>query len=356
MPDPADILQDLIDTVKEANDSCWPLRIIGGETKAFYGRAVEGQRLSVAKYQGIVAYEPTELVLTARAGTRLTEIEEVLAAQGQMLAFEPPHFGVTATLGGMVAVGLSGPRRPYVGAVRDFILGVKCLTGAEQIVSFGGQVMKNVAGFDVSRLMAGVLGTLGVLLEISLKVLPAPEHELTLQREATAQEAIAFMNRWAGQSLPLSAACHDGARLYLRLSGSYRGVTAASAKIGGERLTDGAIFWRDLREHRLAFFAPEQPPLWRLSVPPATPPLDLPGEQLIDWGGAQRWLRSHAAPELIRQAARDKGGHALVFRGGDRQAEVFSPLSPALEQMHRRLKQAFDPHRIFNPGRMYSYL
>lgn len=350
------ILQDLIERIEAANRAHRPLHLVGGDTKCFYGRETRGERLSIAELQGIIAYEPTELVLTARAGTRLTEIEAVLASRGQMLAFEPPRFGSEATLGGMVAAGLSGPRRPYVGAVRDFVLGVKCLTASGQVLSFGGQVMKNVAGYDVSRLMAGALGTLGILLEVSLKVLPRPEHEITLRRAASLQEAIDLMNTLAGEPLPLSGACYDGATLYLRLSGMHHGVAAARSAMGGDELREGESFWPDVREQRLPFFTEGGLPLWRLSVPPATPPIDIEGDWLIDWGGAQRWLRSYASPKEIRQAASERGGYATLFRGGDRQGEVFAKLTPALEQVHRRLKRAFDPNGILNPGRLYSYL
>ncbi len=356
MPEPADILEALIERVAAANRGHQPLCIIGGDSKCFYGRASFGERLSVADFQGIVAHEPSELMLSARAGTLITEIEAVLAREGQMLAFEPPRFGPQATLGGMVAAGLSGPRRPYVGAVRDFVLGVKCLAASGEVLSFGGQVMKNVAGFDVSRLMAGALGTLGILLEVSLKVLPRPEQEITLRRAAALQEALDLMNAWAGRPLPLSGACYNGAALYLRLSGRQCAVTAARDSIGGEELVECESFWQNLREHRLPFFTEGEPPLWRLSVPPATPPIEIEGRWLIDWGGAQRWLRSCASPERIRQMASERGGHATLFCGGDRQGEVFAPLPPAMEQIHKRLKRAFDPAGILNPGRLYSYL
>ncbi len=336
------------------------LRIVGSDSKAFYGRATDtsgdtaGETLSLADYRGIVHYAPTELVLTAHAGTPLAEIEAALAAEGQMLGFEPPHFAPTATLGGTVACALSGPRRPYAGAVRDFVLGVRLLTGKGEILHFGGEVMKNVAGYDIARLMAGALGTLGVLLDISLKVLPRPAVELTVvQEQNDAARVIETMNRWAGQPLPLSATAHDGRRLYLRLSGTADGVAAAQSRLGGELLDETALFWQGLREHTLAFFDTDLP-LWRLSLPPAAPPLTLDGDTLLDWGGAQRWLRSDAPVAQIRDAVSAAGGHASRFRGGDRHGEVFHPLPAPLANVHRRLKQAFDPAGVFNPGRLYA--
>ncbi len=345
----------LMDAVNKANTDRAPLAITGGNTKFFYGRETIGQPLGLSAYRGIVAYEPTELVITARAGTPLIEIEKALQQQGQMLGFEPPKFGPQATLGGAIACGLSGPRRPYAGAARDFVLGVKCLNGRGEILKFGGQVMKNVAGFDISRLMVGALGTLGVILEVSLKVLPKPEVELTLQQQTTPKQAITTMNAWAGRPLPVSAACFDGGSLYVRLSGNGSAVRAGQALVGGDEVAQGEQFWRELREHESSFFtqAPSLP-LWRLSVPQATPPLVAPGTWLIDWGGGQRWLRTDLPAERVRATAKGCGGHATLFRGGDRRGEVFSPLPPPLEQLHRRLKKAFDPNGIFNPGRMYS--
>lgn len=349
----ADISAALQDTLREAIAQCIPLCIVGGNTKSFYGRATQGERLSVAGHRGVVNYEPTELVITARAGTPLADIEALLAEHGQRLPFEPPHFGADSTLGGAVASGLSGPHRPYAGSARDFVLGVTVLTGKGEILRFGGQVMKNVAGFDVSRFMAGSLGTLGILLEVSLKVLPRPEYEQTLLFESSDHDAIQRMNAWAGQSLPLSAALFDNGWLYLRLSGSTAAVHAVHGRLGGETIADAAAFWAEVRDHRHPFFG-DDIPLWRLSVPPAAPPLDLPGEWLLDWGGAQRWLKTDNAATTIREAATKAGGHATLFRGGDREGEVFHPLPPALMALHRRLKAAFDPHGILSPGRMYS--
>jgi glycolate oxidase FAD binding subunit len=350
-----DVVDNLSRTIREAAEQKRPLCIRGGGTKDFYGCALHGHRLDTTGYRGIEAYEPTELVITARAGTPLAEVEAALAEKRQMLAFEPPHFGPGATLGGCVAAGLSGPRRPYAGAVRDFVLGVRILDGKGNDQRFGGQVMKNVAGYDVSRLMAGALGTLGLLLEVSFKVLPRPAVEATLQFECNGDEAIRLMNEWAGKPLPITAtAFHDG-NLRVRVSGSHAGLDAAVKKLGGTLLEPAPAerFWTGLREHTAPFFG-SGGPIWRLSVKPTTPPLNLPGAHLIEWGGALRWLRSSADAKTVRDAASRAGGHATLFRGGDRTAGVFQPLAPALMKIHRNLKQALDPAGVLNPGRMYA--
>ena len=331
-----------------------PVVIHGSGSKSFYGRPVDGTPLDVTTHTGLIDYSPPELVVTARAGTRLTDLEAALAAENQMLPFEPPHFGPGATLGGTMACGLSGPRRPFAGSARDFVLGITCINGKGELLRFGGQVMKNVAGYDVSRTLAGSLGTLALILEISLKVLPRAEHELTLCRRATADEAIDLFNRWAGQPLPLAAACHSEGKLYVRLSGFEQGVTAARDIPGGDEVEDGAAFWQGLREHTLPFFAGERP-LWRLSVPPASAPLALEGDTLLDWGGAQRWVRTDEPADAIRHAARAAGGHATRFRDSNRE-DVFHPLPDTLLMLQQRLKASFDPAGILNPGRMYPGL
>jgi glycolate oxidase FAD binding subunit len=328
-----------------------PLRIRGGGSKDFYGQPPRGEPLDTRGHRGIVAYEPTELVITARCGTPLAEVQAALADRRQMLAFEPPSFGA-ATIGGVVAAGLSGPRRASAGAVRDFVLGVTLLDGEGHVLTFGGQVMKNVAGFDVSRLVTGALGTLGLILEASLKVLPEPAAEETRRFECPQGRALELMNGWAGRPLPISATCwHEGV-LTVRLSGARAAVDAARAALGGD-CADGTPFWEDLREHRHAFFAGDAP-LWRLSVPSIAAPLGLPGGTLIEWGGAQRWVRGEAGGRDPRAAAVAAGGHAILFRGGDKTAGVFQPLSPVLAGIHRDLKRALDPHGVFNPGRLYS--
>ncbi len=348
-----DMTVELLQAVQEALAAGSALDLRGGASKAFYGRTPEGAPLSVAGHTGIVNYEPKELVLTARAGTPLSEAKNLLAAERQMLAFEPPAFGDAATLGGTIACGLSGPRRPFAGSARDFVLGMRIINGRGEILHFGGEVMKNVAGYDVSRLMTGALGTLGLILEVSLKVLPIPEQEITLAQERSAAEAIEVMNTWGGRPLPITAACYDGLHLHVRLSGAPATVAAGRDRIGGEQA--GEDLWHSLAEHRHPFFADDRP-LWRLSLPSRVPPLELPGKQLIDWGGAQRWLFSDATAADIRRPLERAGGHASLFRGGDRSGPVFHPLPEALATIHRNLKQAFDPRGIFNPGRLYPDL
>ena len=343
-----DISRQLAEAVKAAAQKHARLAIAGSGSKRFYTGKPEGEPLDVTGHRGIVSYEPTELVVTARAGTPLAEVGEALAEKGQMLGFEPPYFGEAATLGGAIACGFSGPRRPYAGSARDFVLGTKIINGKGEILKFGGEVMKNVAGYDVSRLMVGALGTLGVLLEISLKVLPKPAKEVTLSFETPADKAIATMNAWAGRPLPLSAACHIGDTLYVRLSGTELGVRAASTKLGGAIVENGDGFWRELREHQRNFFQNDIP-LWRLSVPPATAPLNLPGKWLIDWGGTQRWLKSDATATDVRQHAEQAGGYATLFRHGARNGATFHPLPAQLVTLHQNLKRAFDPDGIINP-------
>jgi glycolate oxidase FAD binding subunit len=354
MPD-RDLSAELGAAVRAACEAGTPLRAQGGASKAFLGRAVQTPVLSLAGHRGITSYQPSELVVSARSGTPLSELEDTLAASGQMLPFEPPHFGAGATVGGTIACGLSGPRRPYAGAARDFVLGVRLINGSGEVLRFGGEVMKNVAGYDVSRLMTGSMGTLAVLLEVSMKVLPRPQAQTTLAFEHTPAEAVRRFNAWAGQPLPLSAACHLAGRSFVRLSGSARGIDSAVAQLGGEAVAAHEEPWTALREHRLAPLRGELP-LWRLSVPPTTPPLALPGEAVIDWGGALRWLCSDADPGAVRSVVAASGGHATLFRGAGPEDEVFHPLAPAMLRLHQRIKAAFDPRGILNPGAMYAQI
>lgn len=344
----------MIDDFRARILECKPLRLKGGGSKDFYGGPLAGELLETGCHSGIVSYEPTELVVTARCGTPLAELESALAERRQFLACEPPRFG-TATVGGAVAAGLSGPRRAAVGSLRDFVLGVKLMDGEGRVLRFGGEVMKNVAGFDVSRVIAGSLGTLGLILEVSLKVLPLPVGDASLRFEMPQDKAMEAMNRWAGQPLPLVASCWQDGLLTLRLSGAQAAVAAAVARLGGEPLADATGFWLALREQSADFFAGDVP-LWRLSLPSVTPPLDLPGAQLVEWGGSQRWLRGEHDPGHLRETAAKAGGHAVLFRGGSgdlRAGGVFAPLPAPLMEVHRRLKQSFDPYGVFNPGRMY---
>ncbi|MBL8515783.1 MAG: glycolate oxidase subunit GlcE [Betaproteobacteria bacterium] len=351
-----DAIQDLQATLRAASAARTPLVITGGGSKRFLGHGVPGATLSTASLTGIVDYEPRELVLTVRAGTPLAEVERVLAESAQMLPFDPPHFGAGATIGGTVATGLSGPRRAYAGSVRDFMLGVRILDGGGQDLSFGGRVIKNVAGYDITRLMAGAMGTLGVLVEMSFKVLPNPAAEATLCLEMDAAAAIERINLWAGSPLPLSATSWHAGRLHVRLSGAAAGVKAAVEKIGGERIEDGGAFWHALREQRAPFFT-EAKSIFRVSVP-ATTHANIRGtseSQWIEWGGAQRWLRDVADIAALRSEVSALGGHVTCFRGGPANSTVFHPLAPALVPLSRRLKATFDPAGILNPGRLDSF-
>jgi len=347
----SDVSEQLQQQVHAAYDNATPLCIQGGNSKAFYGRACTAETLSVREHSGIVNYAPTELVITARSGTRLSDIETALAEQNQMLAFEPPHYGEHASIGGTVACNFSGPRRAYAGAARDFVLGCKIINGKGELLAFGGEVMKNVAGYDVSRLMAGAMGTLGVITEVSLKVLPKPESEITLALESNASQALQYMHQWSRTPMPVSATCFDGDRLFVRLGSSEDGVHAAHARIGGEIIAEQVGFWKKLREQKHAFFISTKS-LWRLSVESNAEPLKLDARCLYEWGGALRWYLTDAATSNVRALAASTGGHATLFRGtGD---DRFHPLDAGVIRMHQKLKAAFDPKGILNPGRMYA--
>ena len=351
------MLNTLIERIRAAHAENMPLIIQGSGSKTFYGNADEGEILATRTLNGVVEYQPKELVLTAQSGTPLAEIEALLAEHKQMLAFEPPHFGGAATLGGSIAAGLSGPRRPYAGSARDFVLGVRMVDGTGQALRFGGQVIKNVAGYDVSRLMVGALGTLGLITEVSLKVLPCPCAETTLQFELDEAAAIVKMNTWAGQPLPLSATSWHAGLLSVRLSGARSAVHAAQAKLGGEAVNDATAFWQRLRDQTTPFFDKRPSTLsqrlWRLAVKPTTPPLRLGDAQWIEWGGAVRWLVSDLSETTLREATQRCGGHATLFRGNAPVDGAFTPLTPAMLALHRNLKQRFDPKGIFNRGRLY---
>ncbi|KMN09385.1 glycolate oxidase subunit GlcE [Pseudomonas helleri] len=342
----------LLQQVNQALHSATPLRIQGADSKAFLSRPMTGEVLDTRSHRGIVSYDPTELVITARCGTPLSELAAALDAAQQMLPCEPPSFGSHATVGGMVASGLSGPRRPWAGSVRDYVLGTRVITGHGKHLRFGGEVMKNVAGYDLSRLMAASYGALGVITEVSLKVLPKPRQALSISLEIDPDRALQRLAQWGQEPLPISAACHDGQRLHLRLEGGEGSVAAAHDRLGGELLD--AAYWADLNEQRLDYFAQGQP-LWRLSLPNNTAPLALPGQQLIDWGGAQRWLKSDADAAFIRRVVEEVGGHATCYTPGLTDSP-FQPLPAALMRYHRNLKQQLDPKGIFNPGRLYAEL
>lgn len=363
--------QALVEQVDAARSAGTSLAIHGGQTKAFYGNPMSADaELDCSGHQGVIAYEPTELAITVRAGTPLSAVEAMLAEQDQEFPFEPPHFGDRATIGGMVAAGLSGPRRPYAASVRDAVLGVRMLNGKGEVLEFGGRVMKNVAGYDLSRLMVGSLGVLGVLLEVSIKVMPRASGRITLVQEQDQASALELMQRWAGQALPITGTAWLDGRLHVRVAGSEEALSETQPILGGTLMEPAAAdaFWTAVREQQLGCFAGELP-LWRVSVPPATAADAIPGVVLMEWGGALRWLRSesgttadveaqsHALAERARAWAAAAGGHATLFRAGasiQSRDGVFAPLSPVVLRLHQNLKRAFDPEGLFNPGRLYQ--
>jgi glycolate oxidase FAD binding subunit len=368
--DPA--LQVLIDRVRSAHAAGEKLCIRGGGSKDFYGEAPQGNRLDTRGLTGVSSYEPTELVVTARGGTSLAELEALLATKDQCLPFEPPHFGDGAqrtaqrgaTVGGMVAAGLSGPARAAVGAVRGHVLGATMLNGRGEVLTFGGQVMKNVAGYDVSRLLAGSLGVLGVIAEVSLKVMPVAPASVTLRLEMAQPAALAKLNEWGGLPLPLNASAWWDGNLIVRLRGALAAVHAARMRLGGDVVEPehAAPFWEGLRDHTDEFFTAAHravengAALWRLSLPQTAPKLALAGEAMVEWGGAQRWLCSAQPAAAVREAAAKVGGHATLFKARDKSAGAFAPLTAPLDCIHRELKKSFDPAGVFNPGRLYPGL
>lgn len=338
------------------------LLIKAGNTKHFYGRNIQAETLSLADHTGIIEYEPSELYITARSGTSLLEIQQTIAEQNQILPCEPPNFGNTATLGGTIACGLSGPRRANAGSVRDCILGTDIINGKGEFLHFGGRVMKNVAGYDLSRLMCGALGTLGVLMSVTLRLSPKPEDEQTIVLTLDSNAAITLMNQWASTPMPISATFYDGKQLYIRLSSSTSAIEACKSKIGGEVLDDGEKFWRSIQEQAHEFFAANNP-LWRVSVPPNTKTLNIPGENAMEWNGALRWYLSDADDSAIRTEAERVGGNATLFKasnienGTENETEhVFHPLSDASMKIHKNLKNVLDPAGILNPGKMFAEL
>jgi glycolate oxidase FAD binding subunit len=354
----------MLEQFKEQIRAGKPLRIRGAGSKDFYGLALNGEVLDTRGHKGIVAYEPTELYVTAKCGTPLAEVEAALAAKGQCLAFEPPRFSPDSTIGGVVASGLSGPRRSSAGALRDFVLGVKLIDGSARELTFGGQVMKNVAGYDVSRVLAGSMGVLGAICEVSLKVLPVPAATATLRFEMDQASALQRLNEGAGRPLPLHASAWWQGLLVLRLSGAAAAVRAAARSLGGALLPPelAGTFWAGLRDQGDEYFVHARATLdagatlWRLSLPPTAPPLALDGDSLIEWGGAQRWLCTRVPAGQVRDAAAAAGGHATLFMGHVRSVGVFAPLKSPLDRIHRELKRAFDPDGVFNPGRLYPEL
>lgn len=354
----ADKTQQLQEQVLQARSNGQKLNIVGGGTKAFMGRAADTDAgtLSLAEHTGVVEYHPVELVLTVRAGTPIREIEATLAEEGQCLHFEPPRFGDASTIGGTLACNLSGAARPWTGSVRDQVLGVRLLNGKGEHLRFGGQVMKNVAGYDVSRLQAGAMGTLGVITEISMKVMPKPAASATLVQEMGMDEVIEYMNRRAGESKPITGACWVDGKVYLRLSGARSAVEATAEKWSGDVMEGGDEFWQSVRDMQHDFFAGDETPLWRFSVDSTAATPSVEGEWFIDWVGSQRWFRGQASLSDLEPLARKAGGQVSQFRGGDRTGEVLHRQPEALKAIQRRVKNSFDPDGIFNPGRLYSWL
>lgn len=347
-------LEALQQHIKTAAERHEPLRIIGSGSKDFYAESLAGTPFDVSDYAGIIKYEPEELVVTARCGTALAELEAALAERRQMLAFEAPHFGTGTTLGGAVAAGFSGPGRAHYGALRDFVLGTRVIDGLGNVLKFGGQVMKNVAGFDVSRLMTGSFGTLGMIAEVSLKVMPLPPFRATVQLETSEQDFITMANRWAGKPLPITATYFHSGVARVRLAGPESSVKAAQNVIGGETVSEDAAFWAALRDHLLEFFQHDVP-LWRVSVPATSASLLL-GDSIIEWGGALRWIKSAETVAMIRGVVNKIGGSATLFRNGATERPRLAPIAPAVLRLHERLKQSFDPHGIFNPDRLWRAL
>lgn len=346
--------QTIRERVEAAAGGRTALAIEGSGSKGFLGREPRGEPLSLAGHTGIVNYEPTELVLTARTGTPLAELTRILAGAGQMLPFEPPRFDGRGTLGGAIASGLSGPARPFAGSARDLVLGCRLVNGRGEDLRFGGEVMKNVAGYDISRLQTGAMGTLGVLLEVSLKVLPQPEKVMGLILELDRETGFRSVAEWQARGAPVTGSAHDGRRLHVRLSGSALGVDAARRMIGGEE--EDLTFWQDLRDQRLPWFG-RHPQLWRVVLPPGRKlPERFLGDALLDWNGQQVWIGGEQDFGTLQQAARTAGGHARLFRGGDRRGEVLPDGGAVFRRLHRNIKQAFDPEGILNPGRLFTDL
>lgn len=349
-----DNTEALQQNVKQAIENRQPVRIFAGNSKSFLGTGPAANPIDVSTHTGIVTYEPTELVITARAGTPLSAVNDELGRHGQMLAFEPPVFNGAATIGGTVASALSGPGRPYLGAVRDHVLGCRMINGQGQHLRFGGEVMKNVAGYDVTRLMTGSMGTLGLLLDLSLKVIPVAECTATVSIESDAYTAIKTMQSLAGKTPLVTASAWYEGKTSIRLAGVTSAVDAAISQLGGI-VEEESGYWDSLKEQQHNFFNNSRP-LWRLSVPALTPELDLNGDILYEWAGTQRWLFSDEDPERIRSVATQHQGHATLFKGDDelkRRVGSFQPPDQAILNLHRRLKLEFDPHSIFNPGRLY---
>ncbi len=339
--------------IENAIETKTAVHITAGNSKSFYGNSCDAKPLDVSQHRGIIDYEPSELFITARCGTPLKEIESVLREQQQMLQFEPPHFGENSTIGGTVACGLSGPRRPYNGSVRDSVLGAHIVNGLGDYLRFGGQVMKNVAGYDVARLMSGALGTLGIIMQVSLKVIPMPAAEKTLCFECSRTEALQKMNRWTQMDVPITATYFEQNMLYVRVAGIESTLHSLKQTLGGEELVDDNDIWTEVREQQRAFFN-DPAPLWRISIPEDTNHAALFDNCVIEWNGGLRWVKSNTSDNEIFSVAGAAGGHATLFRAEHKKTNCFQPLPPSLAKLHTDIKRAFDPHNFLNPGKMYS--
>ena len=348
----ADISDQLLEQVGAYVATGAAFNITGNQTKGFLGISQPVMEVCTSLHSGVVSYEPTELVLTARAGSRIRDLQQLLAEQGQMMPFEPPVYGDQDTLGGVIACGLSGPRRPYSGSARDFVLGTRIINGRGESLRFGGEVMKNVAGYDVSRLMVGAMGTLGLILDVSLKVLPLPETELTLRLPAKDSDYLLRLNQLARQPMPISATCYDDEAIWVRLSGSHSSVEKASLSIGGDRI-DGTSLWQQLADHTHPFFElPDS--LWRISIAPHASNPDINGSWLTEWGGGQRWLKSSEPAAQVFEKCRAAAAHATCYHANHDETVRFQPLTGTLLKLHQRLKTAFDPQGLINPGRYHA--
>lgn len=361
--------QDLSSIIQEQVEEAYrtesPLTITGNDTKHFYGQAIQGTPLIISQHRGVINYEPTELVITARAGTPLNEIDELLEEHGQQLAFEPPHFKINnldnneqqiATLGGTIACGISGPARANNGAARDFVLGCEVINGKGEQLKFGGQVMKNVAGYDVSRLICGSFGTLAAILNVSLKVLPKPETTISLGFALSREDAYKKLNTLNNKPYPITASCYYDGQLTVRLAGNEKAVKATQNKLGGELIENSSQFWHSIREQQHSFFNTDQP-LWRISTKP-TSTLNIDTDKktgyLSEWHGALHWIKTNTPANILRQHVEQLGGHATLFRNARSQDEIFHPLSTPLFNLHKKLKNAFDPKNILNRNKMYK--
>ena len=361
-----DVSKLIQEQVAEAYQTNNPVVLTGNGTKNFYGHPSDGTPLIVSQHQGVISYEPTELVITARAGTPLNEIEELLDNNGQQLAFEPPHFKIEhtdseeqrdASLGGTIACGLSGPARANNGAARDFVLGCEIINGKAEQLKFGGQVMKNVAGYDVSRLICGSIGTLGVILNVSLKVLPKPEMTTSLSFSLSRDEAYLKLRELNNKPYPITASCYFDGQLSIRLAGNSQAIKATQNKIGGDIIDNDLKFWESIKEQQHTFFDTKQT-LWRISTKPFSPlniDIDKDTGCLTEWHGALHWVKTNTPAKILRQHVEKIGGHATIFRNGSAQDEIFHPLTTPLFSIHKNLKHAFDPADILNRNKIYLF-